>query len=138
MMSRARFFPCFAAFAGAGVAVFGVVFGVGMLLTAQSGKGADPGTALLGCGISWLAGCVGAIPVAWALSKDAARVGMAILASTVLRFITVLALVAPAVLTRDSSRVALVCWVGVCYLAMLAVDTLLAISLMRRFSGNER
>ena len=120
------------------MAVFSAVFGLGMLLTAQSGKGADPATALLGCGISWLAGCIGAVPVARALAKDAARVGTAILASTVVRFVTVLALVAPTVLTRDSSRVALVCWVGVSYLAMLAVDTLLAISLMRRFSGNER
>ena len=136
--SLARGLWCWAAFAGAGILVCVVVLGVGLPIAARVGRDAEPGTALLGCGISWVAGCVGAIPVSSALAMDATKTGLAILASTVLRFLTVLLIVIPIALLSDSSRVALVSWVGGGYLAMLTVDTVLAIYLMKRFSRNNQ
>ncbi len=112
-----------------------VVLGVGLPIVARFGRGADAGTALLGCGISWVAGCIGAIPVSSALAKDSARTGLAILTSTVLRFVTVLLVVVPITLLSESNRVALVCWVGAAYLATLAVDTALALRLMKQSIG---
>ena len=129
-----RGFRCWAAFAGAGLVVCVVVLGIGLPIAARFGRGAETGPAFLGCGISWIAGCIGAVPVSMALAKDAAKAGLAILSSTVLRFVTVIVIVVPIALLNESNRVALVCWVGGAYLAMLAVDTGLAISLMKRFS----
>ena len=86
-----------------------------------------------GCGISWLASCAGAIPLAWGLSRGRdGDVVTSLLAATMVRFVAVLLLVVPAVFCGWFDRVSLVSWIVASYLPMLGVDTLLAVRILER------
>ncbi len=90
------------------------------------------GAMVAGCGASWLASCVGAIPVAWAQAQRSTQPGLAIMASTTLRFVTVLLAVAVLILSGWQHPKVLALWVGISYLLMLAVDTVFAVNIMKR------
>ena len=90
---------------------------------------------IAGCGISWMASCAGAIPVALAASRNSmSGSATAILASTAVRFVTALALVAPLALSGLVERTPMVMWVGISYLVLLLVDTLVSIRVLRMAS----
>ncbi len=91
---------------------------------------------LIGCGVSWIAGCIGAIPLARALSEQSPQPALAVLTSTVLRFITVLLLVIPLTLSGWFQSPVLVLWVAVSYFVLLIVDTALTVRAMKGAAEN--
>lgn len=92
---------------------------------------------LAGCGASWLASCVGALPIASAMGGASRNAGTAILTSTAVRFVTVLVVVAPVALSGWVNRAGFVVFVGVSYVLTLLVDTMLAVRLMKRLFDDE-
>jgi len=130
--ARATFGGYYAVFVGVGLATALLVAGFGYFSTVRL-KGDDGAVALaVGCGVSWIASCIGALPTAAALSSRPKQATTAILASTMVRFITALILVVPLVLSGWFDRTVLVLFVAVSYLMMLLVDTLLAVRMIRR------
>lgn len=100
--------------------------------------GVSARTAMLaGCGTSWLASCVGAIPVALAVGSRQQGSATPILAMTAVRFVAVLILTVPLALSGWFDRTVLVVCIGVSYLLMLPVDTLLAVRMMKRLFDSE-
>ena len=87
--------------------------------------------------MSWIASCIGALPTAVALSSRPKQAATAVLASTMIRFVTAIVLVVPLVLSGWFDRTVLVLFVAVCYLMMLVVDTLLAVRFIRRAEGQK-
>ena len=67
-----------------------------------------------------------------ALATRPKQAGTAVLASTMVRFVTALVLVVPLVLSGWFDKTVLVLFVAVSYLMMLMVDTLLAVRMIRR------
>ena len=109
-----------------------VIIALGYLPTVRF-AGRDAVWAMVaGCGASWLASCVGAIPVAWAQAQRSTQPGLAIMASTTLRFLTVLLAVVVLILSGWPDPKVLAFWVGISYLLMLAVDTVFAVNVMKR------
>lgn len=130
--ARATFGGYYAAFVGIGLATAMVVAAIGYFPIVRF-RGRDGAVALaVGCCVSWIAGCIGALPTASALSSRPKQVTTAILASTMVRFITALVLVVPLVLSGWFDKTVLVFFVAVSYLMMLLVDTLLAVRMIRR------
>ena len=133
MSTPAPTFPrSLATFAGAALVTAAVVAGLGWVATASHRDRVDGWTILAGCGVSWLASCLGAIPVAKALTSDPKRMGTAILAATAIRFAGVLFLMLPLVFSGWFDRTVLVISIGASYLVLLLIDTLLAASMMKR------
>jgi len=93
---------------------------------------------LVGCGVSWFVSCVGAIPIALAISARSKQMANAILGSTAARFIVVLLLVVPLALSGWFDRVALVLAVAVSYLCLLVIDTYMAVRTLSRLNTTER
>ena len=131
-MVRGRFVRWYATFVAIALVSAGAIVCVGYVPTVHLAGGEAVWSMLLGCGVSWVASCAGAIPVARALSARSTQPGTAILASTMLRFLTVLLVVAVLTLGGWKNRNVLVFWVGVSYLLMLVVDTVFALQVMKR------
>ncbi len=127
----------FVKFVGLSLGCAAVTIAIGYIPT-KNIAGVDGVYAMLaGVAISWISSCVGAIPVAYRLSSDqAGNAANAILTATMVRFMVVLMLVAAMVFSGIVDRNVLVLWVGISYLLMLAIDTLFAIAVMKRQSGN--
>lgn len=87
---------------------------------------------LTGIGVSLLAGLLSAIPVVMSLGQPAANRATAILLATGIRFLFVLFAVAALVLTAAVEVVPFVVWVAMSYLVLLLVDTLMAVSMLKR------
>ena len=132
-----RFLPWYAAFVGAATASACVIACVGYFPTVRIAGQDAVWAMVIGCGVSWVASCVGAIPLAMAASGRSSQPAMAVLGSTVLRFLTVLLLVVPLVLGSSLDRRVMIFWVAVSYLLMLLVDTAFAIRVTKRVKGNE-
>lgn len=131
---RGRFARNYAKLVAVGLFVSAVIAGAGYFPTLKW-AGADHIVAMItGCAVSWMASCFGAIPLARALSRPSADTATAILTSTMIRFIVVLALVAPLTLSGWFDRIVFVVWVAISYLLLLAVDTCYAVRLMKRES----
>ena len=131
------FLSAYAAFVGVALTMAAGIAGLAYFPVVRlSGEG-GPAALLVGCGISWLAGCIGAIPVAVALAARSRKTPTAILAATVIRFLTALMLVAPLALSGWFDRTVLVICVGVSYVLMLPVETLYSIRAMRRLFKSE-
>lgn len=115
----------------------GVIAGLAYFPTVRlAGSGALPAM-LLGCGISWLASCVGAVPVAWAVGNRAWNSGTVVLGGTALRFLTALVLATPAVFVPGiDKRVLLVC-LAVSYMLMLPIDAYFAVRTLQRREEDE-
>ena len=91
---------------------------------------------IAGCGAAWLAGCIGAVPLAWTIPLGSSKMGLAALASTAVRFVAVLMLVVPLTFSGWFDRVVFVLWTAICYLVMLLVDTALTVHLIKRANEN--
>ena len=130
--ARATFGGYYAAFVGIGLATALSVAAIGYYPTERHGAGGGATAMLVGCGVSWIASCIGALPTAAALSSRPKQAATAVLASTMVRFVTALVLVVPLVLSGWFDRKVLVFFVAVSYLMMLLVDTLLAVRIIRR------
>ncbi len=132
MGQRGTFGGYYAAFVGIGLATALAVAALGYFPTMRLTSGGGAAALAVGCGVSWIASCVGAVPTATALSSRPTQAATAVLASTVVRFITAIVLVVPLVLSGWFDRKVLVLFVAVSYLMMLLVDTLLAVRIIRR------
>jgi len=130
--ARATFGGYYAVFVGIGLATATAVSAIGYYPTERYAADGGAAAMLVGCGVSWIASCIGALPTAAALSSRPKQATTAILASTMVRFITALFLVVPLVLSGWFDRTVLVLFVAVSYLMMLLVDTLLAVRMIRR------
>lgn len=126
------FTRAFATFVGLALITAAGVAGLGWVATAGHRERVDGWSIAAGCGVSWLASCIGAVPVAKALSSEPQRMATAILAATAIRFVGVLILLIPLVFSGWFDRTVLVMSVGVSYLIMLFIDTLLATAMMKR------
>ena len=131
------FVGVYAAFVGVALATATGIAGLAYFPVVRMMDGDATSSLLIGCGISWIASCIGAVPVALALAAKSRQTGTAILGATVIRFLTALVLVAPLALSGWFHQTTLVLCVGVSYVLMLPVDTLYAIHLMKRLFENE-
>ena len=92
---------------------------------------------LTGCGISVIAGCLGSIPIAAALSQEESRGNVTpIFTAMFVRFVVVLFLVVGAVFGGSLHRPTLVLSTGLSYLVMLAIDTMVSVNAMNRKTGS--
>ena len=135
--ANGRFLWFYAKFAGAALLSAAVVAGIGYFPTVRVAGHEAVWAMIAGCAVSWLASCLGAIPVALAMSARSRQTGQAILASTALRFLVVLLLVVPLALSGWFERTVLVLWVSISYLVLLVVDTAFAIRCMRRLMESD-
>jgi len=127
----------FAALAGAATLTAGIVAGVGCLAAPRLTEQSVLREVLLGIGASWLASCIGAVPLALGMAARSRQMANAILGSTAVRFFVVLLLVVPLTLSGWFDRVALVLSVAVSYLCLLAVDTYFAARAMKSLDRAE-
>ncbi len=136
---RATFGRCYAKFAGVTLVSTLLIATVGYAVVKQTVGGEGVGAMLAGCGISALAGCLGSIPIALALSQDELGSNATpILMATLIRFVAVLFLVVATVFGASFDRPTLVLSTGVSYLFMLAIDTVVSINAMNRRIGSNR
>ncbi|MEK7730699.1 MAG: hypothetical protein AAB363_02470, partial [Planctomycetota bacterium] len=97
--ARATFGGYYAAFVGIGLATALAVAAIGYFPTVRHAGGGGAAALLVGCGVSWIASCIGAMPTAAALAARPKQAATAVLASTMVRFVTALVLVVPLVLS---------------------------------------
>lgn len=133
---KGRFLRSYATFVGAAAVSAGAVIAVGYFPTVRLAGDDAVGSMLAGCAASWIAGCVGAVPLARTIPFRSPKSGIAVLASTVIRFVVVLLLVVPFVLSGWFDRVVFVLWTAISYMVMLLVDTALAVHWIKRMSEN--
>lgn len=131
------FLGVYAAFVGVALATAAGIAGLGYIPADRLASGNGVAALLAGCGVSWVASCIGAIPVAVSLSEKSRNTATAILGATAIRFVAALLLVAPLALSGWFDRTPLVLCVGVSYVLMLPVDTLFAIRTMKRLFEKE-
>ena len=122
----------FLGLAGVGVLAAAALAGLGYFPTARVAGTEAVRSMLAGCGVSLVASLMGAIPLAWVWTGRVSHSASAILASVALRFLTMLLLVAPLVLSGWVDRIVFVVWAGISYLVMLIVDTLMAIRAIKK------
>jgi hypothetical protein len=82
---------------------------------------------LAGCGISFAASMLGAIPLVATRRESSTTVLQAVLMSTLVRFLVVMMLALAAALSGWFERAPLLIWVAVSYLLLLVADTLYAV-----------
>lgn len=133
--ARSTFGGYYAVFVGIGFATALVVAALGYFPTVRLRGGEGAAAMAAGCGVSWIASCIGALPTAAALSSRPKQAATAVLASTTIRFVTALVLVVPLVFSGWFDRTVLVLFVAVSYLMMLIADTLLAVRFIGRADG---
>lgn len=127
-----RFVPSYLVFVGVATAANAVIVGLGYLPTIRVAGQEAFWSMVAGCGVSWAASCLGAVPVALAVSEGASERPQAIMAAMGIRFVAVLVLVAPLVFSGWFERNVFVFWVGISYLLLLPLDTVFAVKMMKR------
>lgn len=115
---------------GVALATTVVLAGLGYLPTIRAAGDQAVWSMLIGCLVSWLSSCVGAIPLARGLSAGGPQPAIAVLYSTAFRIVTVLLLVVPLVLGSGLERTVFVVWVALSYLVLLVVDTCFVVRMM--------
>ena len=135
--SRAIFVRTYAAFAGVAFATAGIVAAGGCAVVTRLAVSTGIESVLIGCGISWVASCAGAIPIALTVAARSNQAVNSVLASTAIRFTVVLILVAPLLLSGWFDRKALVMSLAASYLLTLLVDSMFAVRALRRPSESE-
>ncbi len=126
------FWASYATFVATALLTATVVAALGYVPTVRLAGSDAAWPLVVGCGISWLASCAGAVPLALAATGKPSQAASSILVSTGVRFLTVILVVAPVVLSGWLERTVLVLWVGISYLLMLLVDSAFAIRVMNR------
>ena len=91
---------------------------------------------IIGVSISFVASCIGSIPIGLAGQGDPTKIPQSIMLATALRFLVVLAFAASVLLAGWFNQVALALWIGLSYMAMLVVDTVFAVRVVGRTQGN--
>ena len=124
--------------AGISIACGLVLAAVGYLPTVRMAGGIGVTGMWYGIAVSLVAGLVGALPVAHAISQSNANVPIAVLLGTAVRFLLTLMLVVTLVFSGLVDRVAFVTWVGVSYMVLLLVDTLASLSCVKTAQGANR
>ena len=116
-----------------GVSLLGTILllALGYVPTTRLAGGASVLSMVAGCGVSWIASCGGALPVARAIASKPSQAAQSILIATAVRFLVVLLLVVPFVFSGLVERNVFVVWVAVSYLLLLAIETPLAVRLVR-------
>lgn len=114
-----------------------LIAAIGYVPTVRMAGRENVTTMLLGCGVSWLAGCAGAVWIASAAAGSASQQSLGVLGSTAVRFAAVLVMVVPIVLSGAVDKRVFVFWVVLSYLVLLMVDTALAVRLLNRDDKNE-
>jgi hypothetical protein len=125
------FWRCYLPLVGVGFGAAAVVAGIGC----AAGR-FDVGAILAGCAASWAASCIGAAPTALALAANPRNIAMAVLTSTALRFVVVLMLVVPLVLSGWFAKAMLVVFVAVSYLMILLLESVMTVAIVRRCPGS--
>ena len=129
---RATFGRYYAAFVGIGFGTALLVGGIGYFPTMRLTGGSGAAALAVGCGVSWIASCVGAVPISLALSQARGNLASAILAATALRFGVVLASTLAVALTRVFEPAPLLVWVALSYLTLVGTETMFALRFHRR------
>lgn len=131
-----------AAFAGLALLAAGVIAGLAYFPTVSLVGAVALPSMLLGCGISWLASCAGAVPVALAVAGRSGNAGQAgnatnaVLGGTAVRFLTALVLAAPLAFASGIDRRVLIACLAASYLLMLPLDTYFAVWTLKRYQGD--
>ena len=102
-----------------------------------AGPAAVPGM-LVAIGASLLAGLLGAAPISLAMAKAPDKTPQAVLASTALRFVVILALAAALILCGWFDRLVVGVWIGISYMILLAVDTMFVVRSVAGVQGRGR
>ena len=131
-----RFWGVYVTFIGLTFVSVAVIGLVGYFPTVRLAGGDSVRSMVIGCGVSWLAGCLGAVAFARAV-RDPAKAGQSILTATAVRFVAVLMLVVPLVFSGLVDRRVFVVWVALSYVLLLLVETPLAVRLLRRLPGKQ-
>ena len=93
---------------------------------------------LAGCGVSLLASLLGAAPLVAARRGFCATVLQAVLLSTLLRFLVVIALGIATALSGWFERAPLLIWIAVSYAVLLIADTLYAVRVSASSGAQEK
>ncbi len=107
------------------------LLGIGYVPTLRIAGGDGVTAMFVGVAVSVVATVLGSLPVAFALVGPPAKVPLAILGATCVRFLVVLMLVAPLAYFQVVQQVPFVLWVAISYLVLLLVDTLNAVFSLR-------
>jgi len=118
--------------AGVSVGSVAAILALGFWPTAALAGPRGIDAMLAGCGVSLAASFAGAIPVAAAWTGKYAKPATAILASTAVRMLVAMFLALTLIVAGWFERTVLALWIGLSYLLMLAVDTLVALKLNKR------
>ena len=124
----------FASFAVVGFVAAALVAGVGVCIAGRESILA----VLAGCGVSWISSCAGAIPLVVAVGDSPQKIANAVLASTAVRFLVVLALVAPLLLGGWFPGKPLAASLIASYLLLLTVDSVMGLRMLREAERGAR
>ncbi len=124
----------FGRFAVVGFVTAALVGGVGACVVGSESISA----VLAGCSVSWVSSCAGAIPLAVAAGDAPQKIANAVLASTAVRFLVVLALAAPLLLGGWFPGKPLTVSLGVSYLVLLTVDSVMGLRMLREAERSAR
>ncbi len=117
---------------GLSTLVVAVIAAVGYVPTAVLAGDEAVWSMLAGCGASWIASSLGSVPLVRVALSTPAQQATGALKSMGLRFVAVLVLVVPLILSGRFDRTVLVFWIVLSYLVLLVVDSTWAIRLLSR------
>lgn len=120
------------AMVGLSLVVVVVLAAIGYVPAGRYAEQFGPRSMLVGLLVSWIASCLGAIPLARTGTASGSGRATAALMSMGVRFFVVLLLVVPLMLSGWFDRLAFVLSVGVSYLVLLVLDTLFAVRMIQR------
>ena len=123
--------------AAAGVATALALALLGYFPTARLAGSEALAGMFVGIGVSLVAGLLGAVPVGLTAVRTPEKTPQAVLLSTALRLVVVLALTASVILSGWFDRIVVGVWVGISYLAMLVVDTVFAVHVVGAGRGDK-
>ena len=110
-----------------GLVVAALIVALGYLPTKRLGGPGAVSAMLAGCAISLVASIVGSIPIIVASRGPGRQMPTAVMLSTALRLMVVLALALSAALSGWFERAPLLVWVAISYVLLLATDTVFAV-----------
>ena len=85
----------------------------------------------VGCAVAWIAGIVGFVPGCLRIDQSPTAAARAFLAGPAIRFMVAATLGVPVALSGWVQRTPLLLWIALGYLAVLLVDTVMVVRLLR-------